>query len=103
MAAIATPASKLEWDEVAADLAAAQALTFKLYPDGSVGGMPLPGVTVSGAASPFACSVPFPAFTPGNHTIQLTATNVAGESTRSAVFPFSFVVVPAAPVNLRIT
>lgn len=97
-----TPTSKLAWDQAASDLATAQALTFKYYPDGATTGTVLTGVTCSGTAAPFVCAVNFPAFTPGSHTVQLTASNAAGESVKSASFSFSFVVIPAAPVNLRI-
>lgn len=97
-----TPSSKLVWDQAASDLATAQALSFKYYADGATTGTALAGVTCAGTASPFVCQVNYPAFTPGSHTLQLTATNAAGESAKSATFSFSFVVIPAAPANLRI-
>lgn len=98
----ATSVSKLAWDESAPDLATAQAYTYKYYPDGATVGMALTGVVCTGTMSPFQCAVAFPAFTPGNHSVVLSATNVAGESMKSSPFAFVFVVVPAAPANLRI-
>ena len=97
-----TPSSKLVWDQTAPDLTTAQAYTFTYYPDGATTGTALNGVTCAGTASPFVCQVAYPAFTPGSHTLQLTAKNAAGESGKSAVFSFTFVVVPAVPTNIRI-
>ena len=97
----ATPASKLAWDQPNATLAEASAMTYKFYPDGGATGFPLTGVTCV-VGPPVSCSGNFPAFTPGSHTIQVTATNTAGESLKSTSFPFTFVVVPSSPTNLRI-
>lgn len=97
-----TSASTLAWDQAAANLAEAQAYSFKYYPAGAATGIALSGVTCSGAAAPFTCSVSYPAFTPGAHTLQLTAGNAAGESPKSAAFSFTFVVIPSAPANIRI-
>jgi hypothetical protein len=99
----ATPASKLGWDQAAADLATANAYSYKHYDDLSVTGVALAPATCTGTASPFACQAPFPAFTPGaTHTIAITASNVAGESLKSTPLSFQFIVIPAAPTNLRI-
>lgn len=97
----ATGTSKLAFDQAAANLAEANSLTYKYYPDGAATGVTTT-VTCTGSTSPFVCETPFPAFTPGSHTIQVTASNAAGESLKSAVFNFTFVVIPSAPVNLRI-
>lgn len=97
-----TPTSLLAWDQVAPDLASAQGYRYTYYPDGAATGTVLAAVTCTGAASPFACTVAFPAFTPGPHTLQLTARNIAGESPQSAALAFTFVVIPTAPQNLRI-
>ena len=102
-AAQAVPTSHLTWDQAAPDLATAQAYVYAYYPDGAVTSTPLANVVCSGAASPFTCTVGFPAFTPGSHSLQATATNAAGESLKSTPFPFIFVVLPVAPANLRIT
>lgn len=97
-----TPSSKLLWDQAATDQATAQGYTYKFYADGATTGTALTGVTCAGTASPFICSVAFPAFTPGAHTVVVTASNVAGESSKSVSLSFTFVVIPATPANLRI-
>lgn len=98
----AIPGSRLTWDQAAPTLAEAQGYTYTYYPEAAPPAVILTAVTCSGTASPFTCVVAFPAFTPGAHTLQLTASNIAGESTRSAAFAFTFVVVPGAPANIRI-
>ena len=97
-----TPSSKLTWDQQSSDLATAQAFTYKYYPDSSVTGTTLVGVICTGTTAPFVCQSPFPAFTPGAHTLTLTASNLAGESAKSLVISFTFVVIPSAPSNIRI-
>lgn len=89
-------------DQQAPTLADAQGYTYKYYPDGATTGVNFTGVICAGTTSPFQCTVPIPAFTPGNHTITITATNLAGESTKSTPFAFNFVVTPSAPTNIRI-
>lgn len=100
-AAQATQASRLEFDQAATTLAEAQALTIRYYPDAITPGVVAP-VTCAGTTSPFVCSIAFPAFTPGPHTITLTAANAAGESLKSTPFSFTFVVIPSPPQNLRL-
>lgn len=100
-AQVATPANTVGWDQDAADLATAQAFSYRQYPDGAGTGVVLTGVTCTGTTSPFACKVAFPAFTPGAHALALTATNEAGESLKSTPFAFRFVVIPTPPRNLR--
>lgn len=97
-----TGANKIGWDQAAPTLADAQGYTYKYYADAATTGITLAGVTCAGTTSPYQCEVPFPAFTPGNHTLTLTAGNLAGESVKSAPLSFAFVVTPGAPVNLRI-
>jgi hypothetical protein len=97
-----TASSKIGWDQAGvASAAEAQALTYRYYADGSATGIVLTGVTCAGTTA-VTCQAPFPAFTPGSHTITLTAGNVAGESAKSSPFAFVFVVIPSAPTNLRI-
>lgn len=101
-----TPAvstSFLEWDQDAPTLQDAIGYTYRYYPDGG-SGQPLANVACQTTQSPtvFLCRAPFPAFTPGNHTVEITASNLAGESTRSNLLAFIFVVTPAAPSGLRI-
>ena len=93
---------QLAWDQPAPSLADAQAYVYKLYTDGGTQGVTLSGVTCSGTASPFLCQLPFPAFTPGvEHTIVVTASNLAGESAKTGTFKFTFIIVPQAPSNVR--
>lgn len=96
------PGQKFAWDQAAPDLASAQGYTYKHYDDGALTGVAFTGVTCTGTTSPFACEVLIPAYTPGNHTLTLTATNIAGESAKSSPFAFAFVVTPGAPVNIHI-
>jgi hypothetical protein len=95
----ATGSSKFTWTISSPTLADAQAYTYRVYADGSVTGIVLSGVTCTGAASPFVCEAPIPAFTPGNHTATLTASNIAGESAKSDPLGFNFVVTPSKPGN----
>ena len=97
----ATPSKSLAWDQPDATLTEALAYTYTHYDDAGLTGVALTGVTcVTGV--PVTCSAPFPAFTPGAHTVAITATNEAGESLPSTPLPFTFVIIPSAPVNLRI-
>lgn len=98
----AVSTSKLAWDQPAPDLSAAQGYTYRYYPDGAPTGVALTSVACTNIASIFTCSVGFPAFTPGLHTLTLTASNIAGESAQSAIFTFTFVVVPGAPHTIHI-
>jgi hypothetical protein len=47
------------------------------------------------------CEIPFPALTPGAHSLVLIAWNIAGEAS-SDPFLVTVVVVPVKPVNIRI-
>jgi hypothetical protein len=93
----ATGVSKLGWDQTAPDLATAQAYNYKYYPDSATTGIALTPVTCTLVAGVIHCQAAFPAFTPGAHTITVTASNSAGESPKSGVLSFTFVVIPAAP------
>jgi hypothetical protein len=97
----ATSSNHFTWDQPAPDLATANSYTYKYYPD-ALAGVTFSGVVCSGAATPFSCTVLIPAFTPGSHSIQLTASNLAGESAKSVSFPFIFIVSPGTPANIRI-
>lgn len=100
----ATAASRLVWEQDATTLAAASALTYKHFPDAAATGTILPAVTCSGPASPFTCTVAFPAFTTGTHTEAISASNAAGESVKSLTLAFTYAsgnLKPGAPTNLR--
>lgn len=103
MAQNATPSKRLGWDQQAASAAEAESFTYKHYLDGNLSGVVLSPVTcvVGPVAGTFTCSTPFPAVTPGSHTSQVSAANEAGESLKSNVFAYTFVVIPQTPENLR--
>jgi hypothetical protein len=98
----AAAGKQLVWDQGNATAAEAQVFTYRMYADGAVTGTVLSGVTCAVVATVVTCQVPFPAFTPGAHTLQLSAENAAGEGPKSAAFSFTFVIVPSAPAALRI-
>lgn len=98
----ATPTAKLGWDQAASSLQEATSYTYRYYADGSATGVVLPSVICVGVSSPFVCQAPFPAFTPTDHTLTVSASNAAGESLPSVPLPFKFVVVPSQPQNPRI-
>jgi len=98
----ATSSNSFVFDQGAPDLSAANSYTYKYYIDSSLVGVNFISVACTGAVSPFVCTVLIPTFSPGNHNIQLTASNIAGESIKSSPFAFVFVVTPVVPVNIRI-
>jgi hypothetical protein len=63
---------------------------------------PVKGAQV-GTTTPavFVWSIPFPAVTPGPHTITLRACNAAG-CAASPAFAFTVIAMPSAPANIRI-
>lgn len=98
----ATPSSKFVIDQLAPDLQTANSYTYKLYADGATTGTVIV-MTCTGLTSPFTCTTPIGPFTPGPHSVTVTASNVAGESGKATAVGFSLVVVPAIPLNLRIS
>ncbi len=100
----ATPSNKLAWDIDAPTPATAQSYTYRHYDDGSGTGVILTSVVCvgTGVSTTQTCTAAMPAFTPGSHTLTATASNAAGESLPSTPFPFTFIVVPNTPRNLRI-
>jgi len=92
----------LGWDQTAASLDEVISFTYRYYLDGSATGQVLPNITCTGTTVTFACSSPFPAVTPGPHTIKLTAGNQAGESAPTGALSFTFMLVPSTPTGLRI-
>lgn len=103
---VANAALTLSWDQAAPDLATAQRYVYLHFDDGAAAGVAFPTVTCAAktpaVAQLFDCSAPFPPFTPGAHTIALVARDGTVDSAKSSAFAFTFVVVPAEPVNLRI-
>lgn len=97
------PSSKFGFDQAALTVADANAFTYRAYLDGSAVGVVVTTTCVASAVtSVHTCTAPIPALTPGTHTVQLTAANVAGESLKSAAMSFTIVAVPSAPSSLRI-
>jgi hypothetical protein len=99
------PGQNLAWDQAAVTLADAQGYSYIYYPDGATNGTLLSAVKCSGTTSPFKCIVPFPAFTPGAHSLTLTSratlNGFTTESAKSLPLMFTFTVL-ATPTNLRI-
>lgn len=104
----AIPTSHLAWDILAPDAATAESYLYRYYLDGAVTGAVFMGVTCATSARFGAlpntqeCQVAFPAVTPGTHTLEVSAANEAGESTKSAPFTFTMKVLPGIPSNVRI-
>jgi hypothetical protein len=98
----ATGKNKIGFDQDAPSLAEVQTYTWKYYADTATTGISLTGVTCTGTVTPYQCEAPFPAFTPGPHTLTLTTSNLAGESVKSLPLNFAFVVTPGAPTGLKI-
>lgn len=96
---------RIGWDQPAASLADAQGYAYD-YVDGSAAAVRLSGVTCSGTASPFLCSVRLPALTTGIHSLRTVASvTVNGQtltSPQSAPLSLLMMAVPAAPQNLRL-
>lgn len=105
----ANTVSKLAWDQ---DRLGPEPLPliYKYFADNATVGIQLTEVVCSStnSADPnavFACTAKFPAFTPGPHSIYITATNPSnplGISDKSETLNFTFTVNPATPRNLRI-
>ena len=98
-------ADKLGWSQTttASELSL---LSFAVFIDGAR--QPLADVScvVSSTAGVYDCVAPFPAMTPGAHTIELVAIRTEGtlvvESAKSAPFAIRLVVGPAVPAALKI-
>lgn len=101
----ATSASKITWDQPANSLAEAQGFFYRAYPDGATvaSAAKVLTATCSGTVSPYLCTAPYPAFTPGAHTVVLTSMNGVGDESLPSTppFAFTFTVRPGAPLNVR--
>lgn len=102
--AVATDRIGFDQPATSADLAM---LTWRYVLDGAAA-QPLAGVTcapIAGQVDRHLCQAPWPAMTPGQHTIALIARLTDGtltiDSAPSAPFTFRFVVAPGAPENVR--
>lgn len=92
--------SQFQWDQDGPTLATVSAYTYKIYADGATTGTPLTPVACAGAATPFTCTVSMPTFSPGSHSVALTASDVNGESQKGALLAFN---VPTAPTGFQVT
>jgi len=101
----ASPASRLGWDQGAANLAEANTFGATLFIDNvggaDTGGVVLVGKSCSGTASPFACVADLPALTVGPHVLRLSATFSTFESPVSTPLDIVMIVIQT-PTNLRI-
>lgn len=101
----AAPTDRLQWDQAAASVAAANAYRYDVEVDGAVASAPLV-VTCTGSASPVVCTAAIPPVTPGAHTVRLRAVDTSAGTPIigpwSSAFTFTMRAVPAAPQNVRI-
>lgn len=98
----ATALNVVGWNQAAPTLADASGYVYRTYDNGSTTPAVMAGVTCAGTVSPYQCEAPFPPMSPGNHSLTLTASNIAGESGKSVPFVFTFIVTPAVPTNFGI-
>lgn len=95
--------SRFNWTIDGPDLVTVQSWTYKHYDDGKTVGEAFTGVVCDGLVTPFHCSVAVPAYTPGTHTIQISASSADVESAKSDIFSFKMAIVPGVPKNISIT
>lgn len=95
---------RVYWDQSAATLAEAQSYTYAFQIDGGSGVAAL-NVVCGGPGPGYVCSAAFPASTPGNHSMTLTASITVNGTTvtsaPSASISYRLVVAPAPPTNPR--
>lgn len=100
---VATPSSKLAWDEVGQACPVAVGATFNVYADGAT--LPAALANASCGAGPTAAdatwNASFPALTPGTHVLVLTEVFSGAESSPSVALTLRFVIV-VTPTNVRI-
>lgn len=99
-------ANRFSWDEQAPDLNTANSYTYLYYIDGLPTGVVLTGAKCFASLVPdpltFNCTVNLPPFSPGSHTVQISATLSGVESAKSNAVSFTFAIVPGIPFNFRI-
>lgn len=105
----ASPTSLLSWVPQSsagpATVTEANQYTYRYYPENGTNGITLTGVSCFAVANGVECTVPFPAFTPGSHTLTMTAMlpgDPTSESGRSEVLAFTFTVKLLPPTKLTI-
>ena len=104
-----TPVSqshRLAWDQDGPSLAIVQAYQYFVIVDGVRTTQPILPIQCTGAATPFVCSTPFPALTPGPHDVGLHAAElvngVLNVSPPSVPIAIAMRVTPLTPRNLRV-
>lgn len=98
---VAHPGDRICWDQPAASLADAQALTFTTQYDNAAANVV--AVVCEGLTSPFACATAIPLLTNGTHRAIVTARNSAGLVFVSDPFDFAFdAPIDYRPLRLRI-
>jgi len=98
----AGPNDSFGWNQTAPALTDANAYVYKYYLDGATMGSVFSGVKCTGSAAPFACAVKIPTFSPGQHSLTITAANSTGESAQSVPFAFVYGNPPPSPNNISI-
>jgi len=101
---VVSAGDRLQWTQAADSLALARGYQYLAYSDGATPGAALAGTSCADQTPPAAglylCGAPFPAYQPGPHQVQVAASSGLAESPKSAALSFTFVTVPAAPMNL---
>lgn len=101
----AVPSDRLGWTQSAGAAEIAD-LTFGVYVDGSKVALPTATCVAAATTGMYDCVAPFPAMTPGAHTLELVAIRTMGttvlESAKSVPLAVTFVVVPSAPQSPRV-
>lgn len=99
-AQVATPASKLGWNQEGQTQAIAQSATYNMYVDVLVPTVAQNVICIVG--TPVTCKADLPALTVGSHQIRLTQVIGAAESPQSLPLSFTYVVV-VTPTGLILT
>jgi hypothetical protein len=102
----ATGASRFQWDQDGTDLPTVQSYVVNHYSDGAAG-LVLNAVVCVVNAATFTCTAPIPAYTPGLHVVNITASVALSgggflESGHSNDVNFNMVATPATPRNFRL-
>lgn len=98
-----TPDNRIGWDQQAGTLTEAQNFTYRYYIDSSATGLVTTATcTSTPVANIFLCVAPPPAVSSGNHSLEITAGNIAGESAKSSPLEFAYILTPVSPSNPRV-